>query len=154
MGRIYDAMQAWFDSDDWKYQADPDGAVLIMIFQGRNAVWNCYARAREEQEQFLFYAVAGMKVPEPARAEVAEFLTRANYGLVLGNFEMDFSDGEIRYKTSFDAEDIADPAPLFKTAVYANVLTADRYFPGLTAVMYGGSTPQQAVEMQEAKEEG
>ena len=26
----------------------------------------------------------------------AEFLTRANYGLVFGNFEMDMHDGEIR----------------------------------------------------------
>lgn len=33
----------------------------------------------------------------------AEFLTRANYGLVFGNFEMDMHDGEIRYKPSFRA---------------------------------------------------
>ncbi len=35
---------------------------------------------------------------------VAEFITRANFGIVIGNFEIDFSDGEIRYKTSIDVE--------------------------------------------------
>jgi len=33
-----------------------------------------------------------------------KFLTRANYGMMIGNFEMDFTDGEIRYKTSIDVE--------------------------------------------------
>ena len=150
MGRIYDTMAAWFTSDDWKFQENADESFLITAFQGRHAVWQCYAQAREEQEQFVFYAVAGIKAPEQARSEIADFITRANYGLILGNFELDFNDGEIRYKTSFDAEGLDDPTALFKSSVYANVLTADRYFPGLTAVMYGGSTPAQAVELVES----
>jgi len=150
VGRIYDAMTAWFQADDWKVQENPDESFLVAAFQGRHAIWQCYAQSREEQEQFVFYSVAGVKAPEQARSEVADFLTRANYGLILGNFELDFSDGEIRYKTSFDAEGLEDPTPLFRSCIYANVLTADRYFPGLTAVMYGGSTPQQAVELVEA----
>lgn len=152
MGRIYDAMTAWLEADDWRFQENAEETYVVTAFQGRHAVWNCCAQAREEQEQFVFYAVAGVKAPEAARKEVADFLTRANYGLILGNFELDFSDGEIRYKTSFDAEDLDDPTPLFKSCIYANVLTADRYFPGLTAVMYGGSTPEQAVELVESVE--
>lgn len=149
MGRIYDAMTAWFESDDWKIQANAEESYAVTAFQGRHALWNCLAQAREEQEQFVFYAVAGVRAPEAARGEVAEFLTRANYGLIMGNFEFDYGTGEIRYKTSFDAEGIADPGPLFHTCVYANVVTADRYFPGLTAVMFGGTTPEQGVAMVE-----
>jgi len=37
---------------------------------------------------------------------VNEFLTRANYGLNIGNFEMDFQDGEIRFKTAIDVEEV------------------------------------------------
>lgn len=43
-----------------------------------------------------------MNVPEDRRLALAEFLTRANYGLFIGNFEMDWQDGEVRYKTSID----------------------------------------------------
>ena len=32
-----------------------------------------------------------------------KYLTLANYGVVNGNFEMDLSDGEIRYKSYVDA---------------------------------------------------
>jgi len=150
VGRIYDAMKDWFRADDWRFQENDEKTFLVMSFQGRHALWQVFAQAREEQQQFVFYAVAGVKAPEQARGEVAEFITRANYGLVLGNFELDFSDGEIRYKTSFDGEDTEDLAPLIRACVYANLLTAERYFPGLTAVMYGGSTPEQAVALVES----
>jgi hypothetical protein len=36
---------------------------------------------------------------------MAEYLTRANYGLILGNFAMDMADGEVHYKVSVDFED-------------------------------------------------
>lgn len=35
---------------------------------------------------------------------VAEFIARGNFGIVIGNFEIDFSDGEIPYKTSIDVK--------------------------------------------------
>ena len=36
---------------------------------------------------------------------MAEFLTRANYGIMIGNFEMDFNDGEVRYKGALEYAD-------------------------------------------------
>ncbi len=123
----------------------------MMGFEGEHATWQCYAQAREKEGQFVFYVVAAIKVPEAQRMEAAEFFTRANFGLVLGNFELDFSDGEIRYKTSVDCEDIPVLGACFRPCVFAGVLTADRYFPGLTAVLYGGSTPEQAVAMVESQ---
>jgi hypothetical protein len=45
------------------------------------------------------------RVPEAKRQAMAEFLTRAKYGLCMGNFEMDFGDGEVRYKASLDIAD-------------------------------------------------
>ena len=149
MGRIYDAMTEWFRAEDWKFQESDNQPVLMLGFEGQHATYACYAQARENEEQFIFYVVAPMKVPEAQRMEIAEFLTRANYGLVLGNFELDFSDGEIRYKTSVDCEDVPVLSSCFRPCVYAGVFTADRYFPGLTAVLYGGSTPEQAVAMVE-----
>ncbi|WP_049790798.1 hypothetical protein [Trichormus azollae] len=52
---------------------------------------------------------------------IAECITRANYGMIIGNFELDFNDGEIRYKTSIDAEGERLSFALIKQVVYANV---------------------------------
>jgi hypothetical protein len=75
-----------------------------MGFSGANGSWMCFAQAQDDNQRFIFYSVMESKVPANKRQTVAEYLTRANYGLVLGNFEMDFSDGEVRYKTSIDVE--------------------------------------------------
>jgi hypothetical protein len=39
----------------------------------------CYAKAKEEQQQFVFYSIAPINSPEEKRTAIAEFLTRANY---------------------------------------------------------------------------
>ena len=146
MGRIMDAMNSFFTTDDWRFSQIEGRDVLRMGFSGDNGQWTCYAQAREEQEQFIFYSSCPIKAQEDKRATMSEFLTRANFGLVIGNFEMDYSDGEIRYKTSLS---VADgellTQGLIKHAVYANVLTMDRYLPGIMAVMYGDVTPEQAI---------
>ena len=147
MGRIYEATKAWLATTGWRFMEHPERSYVAFPCQGRHALWQCYAMANEERERFVFHAVAAVRAPEAARLEVAEYITRVNYRVLLGNFYLDFSDGEIGYKTSFATDGVDDPTSLLAPTVFANLHTADRFFPGLTAVMYGGSTPQQAVEL-------
>ncbi|MEO1389173.1 MAG: YbjN domain-containing protein [Cyanobacteria bacterium J06634_6] len=77
---------------------------------------------------------------------MAQFITRANYGLILGNFELDYTDGEIRYKTSLDVEgDRLTPA-LTKNLISTNVMTMNQYLPGLLAVLEQQTPPGQAIK--------
>ncbi len=145
MGRVFDQMKAFFDADDWKYEEMEGRPVLRMGFSGDDGQWRCFAQAREEQQQVVFYSVASVQAPEDRRAAMAEFITRANYGMIIGNFEMDFSDGEIRYKTSFDTEGTDLTNGIMKQLVYANVLTMDRYLKGIMAVAFGGREAIEAV---------
>ncbi len=142
---ILDVVVRFFDNDGWKYQL-LDGNVIKLGFQGENGAWNCYAQAKEEREQFLFYSVLSASVPSEKRAAMAEYLTRANYGLILGNFEMDYFDGEIRYKTSAVVRDSHLDEAMVKHLVYTNVLTTDRYFPGIMKVIYSDIPPSEAIE--------
>ena len=142
---IFDTVVRFFQEDDWHFEQLPEKPILRMGFRGDNGTWRCYAQARERQQQFVFYSVLDINVPEERRQAMAEFLTRANYGLIIGNFEMDFRDGEVRYKTSIDVEgDRLTPA-LIRTMVYLNVLMMDRYLPGIMKVAYGGGDPAAAI---------
>ncbi|HBE57921.1 MAG TPA: hypothetical protein DDW56_10440 [Cyanobacteria bacterium UBA11366] len=55
---------------------------------------------REKEKQFIFYSVCPERVPKTKRRVLGEFLLRINYQQILGSFDLDFSDGEVRYKTS------------------------------------------------------
>ena len=63
----------------------------------------------------------------------------------VGNFELDFSDGEVRYKSSIDFEGEPLTPGLIKHAIYPAVQTMDRYLPGLMSVTYGSKSPSQAI---------
>jgi len=77
---------------------------------------------------------------------IAELLTRANYGIRIGNFEMAYSDGEIRDKSSFDFESQSLTPTLIRNSIYPAVHTMDYYLPGLMRVVFGGATPLEAIE--------
>jgi hypothetical protein len=145
MDSIFDAMVRFFQEDDWHFSQLEGEPILSMGVTGKNGKWSCYAKSREEQKQVIFYSTCSSNAPENKRHDMAEFLTRANYGLVIGNFEMDFNDGEIRYKTSLDVEGDELSSALMKNLVYSNVMMMDRYLPGIMAVLYGGVAPAQAV---------
>lgn len=148
MGQIFETVVRFFKEDElheWNFQEDREESRLILGFQGENGSWNCLAQALEDDNQFVFYSIIPLNVPTEKRQVTAEYLIRANYGLIIGSFEMDFSDGEVRYKTSIDVEgDDLSPA-LIKQIVYTNLFRTDQYLLGLLAVVYSNVLPAEAI---------
>jgi hypothetical protein len=151
---VREQMVRFFEQDGWPAMTVPGSGALQITFQGQHGNWVCYAQARDDASQLAFYSVCPVNAPELRRVLVSEFITRANYGLIIGNFELDLDDGEIRYKTSIDVEQAELSSDLIQPLVYANVWTMDRYLPGLMAVIYGSASPLQAIEMVESETEG
>jgi len=144
-GPVLEAVTDFLTEDDWNFHQLEGKTILSMGFKGENGSWRCYAQAKEEQERFIFYSVMESNVPKEKRQTIAEFITRANYGMIIGNFEMDFSDGEVRYKTSIDVEGGELAPQMIKSLIYANVLMMNRYLPGIMSVIYGGTDPAEAI---------
>lgn len=143
--RGFESVGRFLEEDGWHPQQIGDNFVYRVYFAGQNGELACFAQVRVDLEQFLFYVVMPVRAPEERRLEMAEFITRANYGLRIGNFEMDFEDGEVRYKASIDFEGEALTDNLIRGVIYPAVQTMDRYLPGLLTVTYGGKTPEEAV---------
>jgi hypothetical protein len=142
----FELLSSYLDEDEW-YPRRIDGKYAYsMSYSGKNGDLRCYAIVRVDLEEFLYYAVAPVKIPEDDRTAVAEYLTRANYGLRIGNFELDYSDGEVRYKSSIDFEGQTLTSELIRNAIYPAVHTMDRYLTGLLRVSFGGATPLEAIE--------
>jgi hypothetical protein len=143
--RAYAAVGRFLEEDGWHPQAIEENFVHRAYFGGAHGEVACFAQVRVDLDQFLFYVVMPVRVPEHMRAAVAEYLTRANYGLRIGNFEMDYSDGEVRYKSSLDFEGSELTPALIRNAIYPAVQTMDRYMPGILAVIFGGKQPEDAI---------
>lgn len=140
---IFNVVVRWFRDDDWNFDSDDDKLVVRTGINGENGKYRVYAHV--QNENVVVHSVSPTEAPQAKRSAVAEYLTRANYGLVIGNFEMDYSDGEVRYKTSFKVKDGVLAPWMVNNLVYVNCAMMDKYYPGVMAVLYAGATPEQAV---------
>ena len=138
-------LTGYLDQADMPY--DEDGDVLRLSFTDGDTglSWTCVAYAYDDEDLLVFFSVAPDDVPEDRRAAVAEYLTRANYGLPLGNFEMDWSDGEVRCRTSVHIADAPLTLGVIRSIVATNLGLMMRYLPGLLAVVRDEAGPEAAV---------
>jgi hypothetical protein len=98
----------------------------------------------------MFVMVLPIRVPENRRAAMAETLLRINYQLRLGTFEMDFDDGELRFRVALVlGEHVPDREEVGRWLLLVSAMV-DGFFPVFAAVMYGTLSPRQAVEQGEA----
>ncbi|MCD4738827.1 MAG: YbjN domain-containing protein [Anaerolineae bacterium] len=142
----FETLGEYLRENDWHPHRLEDRYIYRVGFSGANGKYACYAQIRVDLEQFIFYVMVPIKAPEEKRLACAEFVTRVNYGLRIGNFELDLSDGEVRYKSSLDFENETLTYNLIEVAIYPAVKTTDRYLPGLMKVIYGAVGPRVAIE--------
>lgn len=140
-----DVVGDFLASDGW-FPTPLDGTTAFRCgFNGDSGKFRVIVHVNVELEQIYCYVYAEVNVPGDALSEVAEFITRANWGMRIGNFEMDLTDGEVRYKSSLDFEGQPLSPQLIRNAIYPAVTTMDRYFPSLMRVAFGGATAADAV---------
>jgi hypothetical protein len=147
MGTILETIEAFFKRDGWLCSPVEGQPVLWSSFAGENGQWSCVALGLEETDQFAFYSICPVNAQPDLLAATAEFIARANADMLIGNFELDWDTGEIRFKTSIDVEGSGLTVELVSAQVYANVSTMDRYLPGLMNVLYGKHSPAEAIAL-------
>ena len=84
-------------------------------------------------------------------AQVCEYLTRANFGLAIGNFELDYSTGVIRYKVAMNCRSGLPGISALEDLVAIPVAMFNRYGKGLLAVNNGTMTAEDAARQADAK---
>lgn len=144
-GTILSTAVAALDAERLTYERLADTDILAVDWTGTNGVWTCFLHARERDAQLLVYSVLAGPVPVERRAAIAEFLTRVNYYMPIGNFEMDYDSGEVRYKTSVAVEGDRLSVAMARQLLRLNIATMDLFLPGIGAVIRGDGTPAEVI---------
>lgn len=132
----------FLQEDDWDFEEAPDQTVLYLLFQGKYGKWRCLAHISEADQQFCFYSISPVKAQTVNTSMIAELLMRLNWALSIGNFDLDFQSGEIRYKTSIDVENSHLDSSLVKNLIYINVLTMDKCLPYIMSLIEDNKLPE------------
>jgi hypothetical protein len=139
-----DSIRAALDELEWRHQTLDDGRILARV-KGSQAVYLIHFLVNESTQILGCYATTGCLVPEDRRMAIAEAITRANWGLPIGCFELDFSDGELRFRASMDVEGSILATKMVHNLAFATINTHDRYHQALMRVAFGDADPASAI---------
>lgn len=136
MSSLLESLTRYLTEDGWKYEVLEPERRIRMSIGGKNGSWSCGGLVGRSGKVLVVYSFCQSNAPPEKRVEMAECLTRANYALPYFNL----------------AEGVAHRSQMQELFI-ANILTFDRYLPGIMAVLYGGATPAEAVAKVESKTE-
>lgn len=142
MASLLDRVVAVLQDLEWRVELDDEhpGGMLLDPSDG-DAPWPFVAEVDDADGQVAFYSLLPDEVPEQRREAVAAVLTHANYGLAVGSFEIDLSDGDVRFRTSLAlgrAElDDTQLSALVSPLIHHNLSAMDAWIEGLQSVADG-----------------
>lgn len=137
-----------------KYARYEDSPTLVFLAHTDSAIHACTINVRERRPLVRCLLYVACRVPPEKRAGAAELFARINYGLGLGGFELDCTDGEIRYRTSIDVAGGDLTPEMVAALIFTTVGTVDRYYPAIMAFLWNDMAPEDAVAMiEEAPED-
>ncbi len=147
---IASAIDGFLTGDDWHYTFDDEKGLFRFNLTLTKKIKKVSYIVDIKKDGFLVYAIPPLGAEEGdsnMMAQMAEFVCRANYALINGNFELDMRDGEIRYKTYVNCDGQLPTTEIIKDSIYCPAFMFEKYSAGITGIIFGDMTAKQAIDL-------
>ena len=142
-GKVTGQIRRFLDERGFGCITDEKGVIRGTV-SGEAAQWPwAIFLCGQDNAIVSFRAFCPIKVKTRRRTAAAEYLTRANWGLNFGNFEMDWSDGEVNFRASVPTSNAGISVKALSDPVYCPCGMMERYLAGLLAVAVGNADPKR-----------
>jgi hypothetical protein len=126
-------VKKYFQEHGFKFfQPDAEKPTFFLGIGTSKGTFQCIVDVQEAKERLLMLSIFPTLAPPHLRASLAAILMRINYNLFLGHFELDFTDGEIRFKTSLIYADAKVTPKMMDAFITSNLASVDAHFELLT----------------------
>ncbi len=127
----------YLDEDEFAYGVRSDGQTVATGFVGDHAVFPMTVGLHRDEALLGVFVRIPLVAPEARRGEMADAINRANYGLSLGCFEMNPSDGTIGFRIVMPLEDGSLTRDQFRHLFYSAMASADDYTRAFARLLFG-----------------
>ncbi len=145
MNGVIEEVIKLIEKNQWTYNLEADKPVIHTGVTGKSGQWKCAAVVGGNGEHVLFLSIFPGIVPANRRAACSELLNRINFGLTHGCFELDFDDGEIRYRTCVPVLEGQLAPQAVEYLVFTNLFAVDRFFASIMKVVFADISPKEAL---------
>lgn len=141
---IKKAIEQYLKDDEWNYTFDEEREIIRCGINLRNRLKECRIVVDLDETKYLSVALISLNCDEEHRVELAKFLTMVNYGLMIGNFELDLSDGEVRYKVATNCKDCIPSQAVIEDSMMIPAVMFEQYGDAILDVMFGYKNADEA----------
>ena len=128
--------------------ADQNDELVLLRFGSEHGDQKMFLLI-EEGRLLQSVVYPAIRIAEGSRSDVAIAVARANYGLKIGNFELDMNDGELRYQAALPFEGELPGDHVLERIVYVGLSMMNRYMPAFLSVIYGNEPAKDAIALVE-----
>jgi hypothetical protein len=131
-------IEKYLRKNDLHFQKDPhDKGLFRMGMVVRGLAFDLIIHDSSSQEAVLFLFPHIAFVPKQRRKDFAGLLSEVNYGLLLGSYEMDPADGEVRLKLGIPTDRTAVTEQQIDRCVGFLVGLLNKSFPQIASFVAG-----------------
>ena len=145
--RAMEIISSYLDNQKIQYEVNDEQNGFMFMVPIDEAFKKYYLGINVREDFTLMYAILPFQCPEDRRQAVAEYLTRVNYDLVCGNFEMNMSTGELRFRQCHRTSSfILEKEESYPLILALPTMVFKKYVPWLASVIMGRLTPEKAFD--------
>ncbi len=154
MNAAYEKLIQHLDSQEIGYWSHSEDRSIFADFRGEVGVYRICAQVDADDGLFQVFGWSPVRVPVGSRPAIAETLARANCGLKVGKFEMNYDEGDIRFQAAQILPDDNLEDETIQRLIGTTMAMLDTYLPAILSVIYGNELPGDAVRHAEPERFG
>jgi hypothetical protein len=141
---LLDIVRASLDAQGYHYQESAERWIMLTI-RCQKGAYRVMATANDRRPLVRVICGYGSYVPEARRTAVAEAIARINFNIAIGCFDLDFTDGELRFRSAIDVEQGTLSTTMVDNMIGYALHSLDRYHDALMRVAFAGEDPEAAL---------
>jgi hypothetical protein len=150
--KAVDTLQKVLVDIGWKPRRDEETTGFVVEFDPPYIpISTAFAVISAERQHFILFVNFGLAAEPDQRDEVCRFIARANWGLLIGNFEMDYGDGHVRFRSGVNFAGTELSETLIENAILPAINAIEIYGDSLIEVVVGKKNAEDAIKEAEAK---
>lgn len=140
-----DLVEQLVSANEWLFERPSDEELAVSV-EGQ---WNRYQlwfAWRQDLGVLQFTCAFDMKVPSHRFADVCMLLAHINERMWVGHFDLCADDGMLMFRQASMLAEGQATAVQIEELVEVALLECERVFPAFMFLVWGGKTPEQALE--------
>lgn len=145
---IATAINNFLKEDDWHFSFDEQKGSFRFGLSLKGKLRNVKYSVHIREDDYSVYVTSPLSADADDNdmiTRMSEFICRANYGLIRGNFELDVRDGEIQFKFYVPCNDSVPSDKTIGESIYIPMQMFKKYGDGIVSIIFTDTTAEEAI---------